>query len=162
MTPIQMMMALNAVANGGQLMKPLIVKSVLDEKGTPLMQYTPQLAGQPITPQATALMTTALRKVPSPVGTAPKAAVPRYDVAGKTGTAQKLENGQYVNKFYSSANDPQISIYVSLDDPIGGAYYGGSVAGPVFRAVAEKVTQYLGIPPQQQPNSDDTKKVASL
>jgi cell division protein FtsI/penicillin-binding protein 2 len=167
-TPIQMMMALNAVANGGQLMKPLIVKSVLDEKGTPLMQYTPQLAGQPITPQATALMTTALRKVPSPVGTAPKAAVPRYDVAGKTGTAQKLENGQYVNKFYSSfigylpANDPQISIYVSLDDPIGGAYYGGSVAGPVFRAVAEKVTQYLGIPPQQQPNSDDTKKVASL
>ena len=167
-TPIQMIMALNAVANGGRLMKPLIVKSVLDENGTPLMQYTPQLAGQPITPRATMLMTTALRKVPSPVGTAPKAAVPRYDVAGKTGTAQKLENGQYVDKYYSSfigylpASDPEISIYVSLDDPAGGAYYGGSVAGPVFRAVAEKVTQYLGIPPQQQPDSAETKKVASL
>ena len=166
-TPIQMIMALNAVANGGRLMKPLVVKSVLDEHGTPLMQYTPQLVGQPISPEATVLMTTALRKVPSPIGTAPKAAVPRYDVAGKTGTAQKLENGQYVNKYYSSfigylpASDPEISIYVSLDEPVGGAYYGGSVAGPVFRAVAEKVTQYLGIPPQQL-DSVDTKKVASL
>ena len=166
-TPIQMIMALNAVANGGRLMKPLVVKSVLDEHGTPLMQYTPQLVGQPISPEATVLMTTALRKVPSPVGTAPKAAVPRFDVAGKTGTAQKLENGQYVNKYYSSfigylpASDPEISIYVSLDEPVGGAYYGGSVAGPVFRAVAEKVTQYLGIPPQQL-DSVDTKKVASL
>ncbi|MGD0016508.1 MAG: penicillin-binding protein 2 [Verrucomicrobiia bacterium] len=166
-TPIQMIMALNAVANGGRLMKPLVVKSVLDEHGTPLMQYTPQLVGQPISPEATVLMTTALRKVPSPIGTAPKAAVPHYDVAGKTGTAQKLENGQYVNKYYSSfigylpASDPEISIYVSLDEPVGGAYYGGSVAGPVFRAVAEKVTQYLGIPPQQL-DSVDTKKVASL
>jgi cell division protein FtsI/penicillin-binding protein 2 len=166
-TSIQMIMALNAVANGGRLMKPLVVKSVLDEHGTPLMQYTPQLVGQPISPQATVLMTTALRKVSSPIGTAPRAAVPRYDVAGKTGTAQKLENGQYVNKYYSSfigylpASDPEISIYVSLDEPAGGAYYGGSVAGPVFRAVAEKVTQYLGIPPQQL-DSVDTKKVASL
>ena len=166
-TPIQRIMALNAVANGGRLMKPLVVKSVLDEHGTPLMQYTPQVVGQPISPQATVLMTTALRKVPSPIGTAPRAAVPRYDVAGKTGTAQKLENGQYVNKYYSSfigylpASDPEISIYVSLDEPAGGAYYGGSVAGPVFRAVAEKVTQYLGIPPQQL-DSVDTKKVASL
>ena len=165
-TPIQMIMALNAVANGGRLMKPLIVKSVLDENGTPVMRYTPQLMGQPITPQATALMTTALRNVPSPIGTAPKAAVPHYDVAGKTGTAQKLEGGQYVEKYYSSfvgylpANDPEISIYVSLDDPAGGAYYGGSVAGPVFRAVAEKVTQYLGIPPQQKPDSDKKEKVA--
>jgi cell division protein FtsI/penicillin-binding protein 2 len=163
-----MIMALNAVANGGRLMKPLVVKSVLDEHGTPLMQYTPQLVGQSISPQATVLMTTALRKVPSPTGTAPRAAVPRYDVAGKTGTAQKLENGQYVNKYYSSfigylpASDPEISIYVSLDEPAGGAYYGGSVAGPVFRAVAEKVTQYLGIPPQQQPDSDVTKRMASL
>ncbi len=165
-TPIQMLMAMNAVANGGRLMKPMIVKSVLDENGTPVMRYTPQLMGQPITPQATALMTTALRNVPSPIGTAPRAAVPHYDVAGKTGTAQKLEGGQYVEKYYSSfvgylpANDPEISIYVSLDDPAGGAYYGGSVAGPVFRAVAEKVTQYLGIPPQQKPDSDKKEKVA--
>ena len=87
-----------------------------------------------------------------------------YDVAGKTGTAQKIENGQYVRKYYSSfigylpASDPEISILVSLDDPEGAAYYGGSVAGPVFRAVAEKTAQYLSIPPQ----ITDPKKVANL
>jgi len=92
-----------------------------------------------------------------PEGTAPKANVPGFDVAGKTGTAQKVENGQYVRKYYSSfvgyfpASDAQISILVSLDDPVGGAFYGGSVAGPVFRAVAEKVAEYLGMEPQTPP-----------
>jgi cell division protein FtsI/penicillin-binding protein 2 len=164
-TPIQMMMVLNAVANGGRLMKPLIVKSVVDQDGHTIAQYLPQQVAQCIFPRASILMTTALRKVVSPEGTAPKAAVPSYDVAGKTGTAQKVENGQYVRKYYSSfigylpASDPEISVLVSLDDPAGGAYYGGSVAGPVFSAVADKVAQYLGIPPQ--PTIDRTK-VASL
>ena len=112
-------------------------------------------------------MAQALRKVVTPDGTAPKAAVPGYDVAGKTGTAQKIENGQYVRKYYSSfigyfpASDPEISILVSLDDPAGGAYYGGSVSGPVFKAVAEKVAQYLAIPPQTIVEPDE-KRVASL
>jgi cell division protein FtsI (penicillin-binding protein 3) len=103
------------------------------------------------------LMTTALRKVVGPDGTAPKAAVEGFDVAGKTGTAQKVENGQYVRKYYSTfigyfpASNPEISILVSLDDPTGGAFYGGSVAGPVFRAVAEKVAEYLGMVPQAPP-----------
>ena len=153
-TPLQMLMALNAIANGGTLMKPMIVKSVDDQDGKPVFQYQPQQVGQVITPRAALLMTTALRKVVTPEGTAPQAAVQNYDVAGKTGTAQKIENGQYVRKYYSSfigyfpAADPEISILVSLDDPSDGAYYGGSVAGPVFRAVAEKVAQYLGLEPQ--------------
>ncbi len=153
-TPLQMLMALNAIANGGTLMKPMIVKSVVDQDNTPVFQYQPQQVGQVITPRAAMLMTTALRKVVTPEGTAPQAAVQNYDVAGKTGTAQKIENGQYVRKYYSSfigyfpAANPEISILVSLDDPTDGAYYGGSVAGPVFRAVAEKVAQYLGIEPQ--------------
>ncbi|HUJ12030.1 MAG TPA: penicillin-binding protein 2 [Verrucomicrobiae bacterium] len=153
-TPLQMLMALNTIANGGTLMKPMIVKNVLDPNGKPVFQYEPQQVGQVITPRAAMLMTVALRKVVSPEGTAPKAAVPGYDVAGKTGTAQKVENGQYVRKYYSSfigyfpAADPEISILVSLDDPTDRAYYGGSVAGPVFRAVAEKVAQYLGIEPE--------------
>ncbi len=153
-TPLQMLMALNAIANGGTLMKPMIVKSVADQDGTPVFQYQPQQVGQVITPRTALLMTTTLRKVVTPEGTAPKAAVQGYDVAGKTGTAQKIENGQYVRKYYSSfigyfpAANPEISILVSLDDPSGGAYYGGSVAAPVFRAVAEKVAEYLGIEPQ--------------
>ena len=153
-TPLQMLMALNTIANHGVRMKPMIVKSVMDESGTPFIQCQPQQVGQVISARASMLMTTALRKVVSPEGTAPKAAVEGFDVAGKTGTAQKVENGQYVRKYYSSfigffpASDPQISILVSLDDPVGGAYYGGSVAGPVFRAVAEKVAEYLGMEPQ--------------
>ena len=100
------------------------------------------------------LMTSSLRKVACPGGTAAKAAVAGYDVAGKTGTAQKIVNGQYVSRYYSSfigylpAADPEISILVSLDDPAEGGYYGGTVAAPVFSAVAEKVAQYLEIPPQ--------------
>jgi cell division protein FtsI/penicillin-binding protein 2 len=152
-----MLMALNTIANNGVRMKPMIVKSVMDQDGTPVFQYQPQPVGQVITPRTCALMTTALRKVVSPEGTAPKAALEGFDVAGKTGTAQKVENGQYVRKYYSSfigyfpASDPEISILVSLDDPVGGAYYGGSVAGPVFRAVAEKVAEYLGMEPQSPP-----------
>lgn len=165
-TPLQMIMAMNALGNGGRLMKPLIVKCVTDENRQPIINFTPQQVGQPITPRASILTTAALRKVPTSEGTAPRAAVKGYDVAGKTGTAQKIENGQYVRKYYSSfigylpAADPEISILVTLDDPSGGSYYGGTVAGPVFRAVAEKVAQYLAIPPQF-PEPDD-KKVAQL
>ncbi len=165
-TPIQMIMAMNAIANGGKLMKPQIVKSIVDENNAPVVTFSPQPVGQPITPRASLLMAQALRKVVGPEGTAPKAAVPGYDVAGKTGTAQKIENGQYVRKYYSSfigyfpAADPEISILVSLDDPVGGAYYGGSVSGPVFKAVAEKVAQYLAIPPQFA--EPDERRMASL
>jgi len=158
-TPLQMIMALNAIANGGRLMRPLIVKRVVSPEGEPLLNFEPRQVGQPITPRASALMTAALRKVVTPEGTAPKAAVEHYDVAGKTGTAQKIENGQYVRKYYSSfigylpAADPELSILVSLDNPVGGAYYGGTVSGPVFSEVARKVAQYLGLP-AQQPQSD--------
>ncbi len=165
-TPLQMIMAVNAVASGGQLMKPIIVKSVTDEAGNAIVQARPQLVTQCLAPRTSVLMTMALRKVVSPEGTAPKAALDGYDVAGKTGTAQKIENGQYVNRYYSSfigyfpASDPQISILISLDDPAGGAYYGGTVAGPIFKAVAEKIAQYLGMAPTMR--IIDPTKVASL
>ncbi|MEI8064542.1 MAG: penicillin-binding transpeptidase domain-containing protein, partial [Verrucomicrobiota bacterium] len=165
-TPLQMLMAINAISNGGHLMKPVIIKNVMNENNLPVTKFQLQQVGQPITARTSILMATALRRVPTTEGTAPKAAVKGYDVAGKTGTAEKIENGQYVKKYYSSfigylpASDPEISILVSLDNPVGGAYYGGSVAGPVFRGVAEKVTQYLSIPPQF-PDADE-KKVAKL
>jgi cell division protein FtsI/penicillin-binding protein 2 len=153
-TPLQMIMAMNAIANGGRLMKPIIVKSVVDTDGHVIINYQPQQVAQVITPRATGMMTTALSKVPSPNGTAPKASVKGFEVAGKTGTAQKIENGQYVRKYYSSfigylpAKDPEISILVAIDNPSGGSYYGGTVSGPAFREVASKVAEYLGIPPQ--------------
>ncbi len=153
-TPIQMSMAVNAVANGGNLMKPMIIKKIVSEDGASVVEYRPERVSQCVSKHSSALITDALRKVVAPGGTAPKAAVENYDVAGKTGTAQKIENGQYVRRYYSSfvgylpASDPEISILVILDDPTQGSYYGGTVAGPVFRSIAEKVAQYLGIIPQ--------------
>jgi cell division protein FtsI/penicillin-binding protein 2 len=164
-TPLQMIMAMNAIANGGQLMRPMIVKRVMNADGSVFQEFEPQVTAQVINARTKIAMTAALRRVPTSEGTAPKAAVPGYEAAGKTGTAQKIENGRYVSRYYSSfcgylpASDAEISILVSLDDPSGRSYYGGTVAGPVFRNVAEKVAQYLGIPPQVAPHE---VKVASV
>jgi cell division protein FtsI/penicillin-binding protein 2 len=154
-TPLQMAMAMGAIANGGLLMKPLVVQKIMDQEGNEIAAFAPQIVSRVIEPRTTTWMTASLSKVPAMGGTAPQAAVEGYAVAGKTGTAQKLENGQYVNRYYSSfigylpANDPEILVLISLDDPRGGSYYGGSVAGPVFRAMAEKIAQYLDLPPQK-------------
>lgn len=137
-------------------MRPRLVQSVEDTDGRRIMEFGPQMVRQVITPRASVLTVSALRKVVTDQGTAPRAAVTGYDVAGKTGTAQKIENGQYVRRYYSTfvgclpASDPEVSILVTLDDPSVGGYYGGTVAGPVFRAVAEKIAPYLGVPASGQ------------
>lgn len=156
-TPIQMLMAVNAVANGGRLMRPLVIDSVMDGDGEPLMRYRQQQVAQVIQPRASLQTVSSLRKVVQPGGTARRAALTQYEVAGKTGTAQKVIDGRYASRYYSSfigflpATDPEISILVSLDDPQVGGYYGGTVAGPVFREVALAVAQYLGLPEQPTP-----------
>src|ERR1700744_3755410 len=98
-------------------------------------------------------MIEALKTVATKEGTAAGAAMKDYVVAGKTGTAQKVENGAYVsNKFAASfigffpADNPQLCISVVMDDPKEG-YYGGAVCGPVFRDIAERCASYLNIPP---------------
>jgi cell division protein FtsI/penicillin-binding protein 2 len=98
-------------------------------------------------------MIEALKTVPTKDGTAPEAAMAEYVVAGKTGTAQKAENGAYVpGKYVSSfigffpADNPELCISVVMDEPKEG-YYGGKVCGPVFRDIAERCASYLNIPP---------------
>ncbi|RZI43573.1 penicillin-binding protein 2 [Herbaspirillum sp. HC18] len=88
-----------------------------------------------------------------PTGTAPKAQVPGYRVAGKTGTAHKLAGGQYVNKYVSSfvgfapVSDPRIIVAVMVDEPSNGMHYGGDVAAPVFSAVTANALRALNVPP---------------
>jgi cell division protein FtsI (penicillin-binding protein 3) len=108
---------------------------------------------QVITEAAARQMVEALKTVVTPEGTAPKAAMENYTVAGKTGTAQKVENGTYAHdKFFASfigffpADNPEICISIVLDEPKQG-YYGGSVAGPVFKQIAERAASYLNIRP---------------
>lgn len=92
-----------------------------------------------------------------PGGTAPKAQVPGYRVAGKTGTANKLEGGRYADKYISSfvgfapASDPRLIVAVMIDEPSGGVYYGGSVAAPVFAGVMGSALRSLGVAPDDTP-----------
>src|SRR5205807_5015399 len=90
----------------------------------------------------------------TPTGTAPKAALEHYTVAGKTGTAQKAEHGQYVpGKFFSSfvgffpADNPELCISIMMDEPKQG-HYGGQTAAPIFKQIAERVANYLNLRPE--------------
>ena len=88
-----------------------------------------------------------------PGGTAPKAQIPGYRVAGKTGTAHKLAGGKYINKYVASfvgfapASDPRLIIAVMVDEPSNGKHYGGDVAAPIFAAVAANALRSLNVAP---------------
>jgi cell division protein FtsI (penicillin-binding protein 3) len=103
---------------------------------------------------------TMLEMAVQPEGTAPKARVPGYRVGGKTGTAYKIEGGVYVRKYVASfvglapISDPRLVVAVMIDEPTGGAHYGGDVAGPVFSQIMGGSLRTLGIPP------DDPVQVA--
>jgi cell division protein FtsI/penicillin-binding protein 2 len=151
-TRLQMIMAMCAIANNGRLMHPMLVSRLEDRDGDVMAQYKPQVVRQVVSPATAKLMVEALKTVVSPEGTAPGAAMKDYTVAGKTGTAQKVENGVYAeHKFTSSfvgffpADDPQLCISIVMDEPKEG-YYGGQVCGPVFKEVAERCASYLNIP----------------
>jgi cell division protein FtsI (penicillin-binding protein 3) len=94
-----------------------------------------------------------LEMAAGPDGTAPKAQVPGYRVAGKTGTAHKLVGGQYANKYVSSfvgfapVSDPRIIVAVMIDEPSNGVHFGGQVAAPVFSAVTASALRALNVPP---------------
>ncbi len=151
-TRLQMLMAMGALANHGWLMRPMLVNRLEDRNGAVIQQYTPQKVRQVVSDDTAKLMVHALKTVVTKEGTAPGAAMENYVAAGKTGTAQKAENGAYVSgKFVSSfigffpADKPEICISVVMDEPKEG-YYGGQVCGPVFKAIADRCASYLNVP----------------
>jgi cell division protein FtsI/penicillin-binding protein 2 len=152
-TRLQMLMAMSAIANKGLLMRPMLVDRLEDHEGNIVARYAPQSVRQVVSESAARDMVTALKSVVSTNGTAPKAALAHYTVAGKTGTAQKVEGGRYVRgKYISSfigffpADNPELCISIVLDEPREG-YYGGQVAAPAFRQIAERAASYLNIRP---------------
>jgi cell division protein FtsI/penicillin-binding protein 2 len=166
-TPLQMAMAMSAIANGGVLMRPMLVDRLQDgDDGTTVVKYQPQPVRRVITEATDRLMVEALKTVVGPDGTAPMAALEHYTVAGKTGTAQKSDGTQYLDKFYSSftgffpADNPEICIYVAMDDPKG-THYGGQVAAPIFKEIAEKAATYLNIHPDRDAEPDSHGKIAA-
>jgi cell division protein FtsI/penicillin-binding protein 2 len=167
-TRLQMLMAVGALANHGWLMRPMLVNRLEDRNGAVVQLYAPQRVRQVVTDVTDKLMVEALKTVVSPEGTAPGAAMADYTVAGKTGTAQKVENGAYAeHKFISSfvgffpADDPQLCISVVMDEPKEG-YYGGQVCGPVFREIAERCASYLNIPPDKNPGPTNSPSFVTV
>jgi cell division protein FtsI (penicillin-binding protein 3) len=147
-TPLQMARAYSAIANGGTLLQPHIVRSV-DGKPT-----TEPAGKRIISSQTAAQLRSMLKGVFAPGGTASEVSLPGYDLAGKTGTAQKIDRAtgtysdtRYVASFigFAPANNPGVLISVMVDEPHG-ANAGGSVAAPAFGKIAAFTLPYLGIP----------------
>lgn len=150
-TPIQMITATNAVANGGKLMKPQIVSKVTDRKGNVVEEIKPEIVRSVVSEDTSAKMREALESVVTD-GIGRAAAVPGYRVAGKTGTAEISEGGgylenQYVLSFsgFAPANDPLISCIVIVGKPQVKSD-SGSVAGPVFSDVVGEIMRYYNVP----------------
>src|SRR5213083_2205066 len=158
-TPLQMTVAMAVIANGGKLVMPRIVKSISTADGKAVSTLSPMVVRQVISPQTARQIGDALRGVVSDRGTAAAAAVPGFTIAGKTGTAQKVdpkggyEQGKYVVSFigYLPADHPEFVGLVVLDDAHTNKpelNYGGLVAGPIFSRVAGKAARYLDLAPQ--------------
>lgn len=158
-TRLQMAMAMCAIANNGWLMRPMLVDRLEDSEHHVVAKYAPQRVRQVISEPSVKLMVKALKTVVSPEGTAAKAALEHYTVAGKTGTAQKAEHGVYVpGKYFSSfigffpADNPELCISVTMDEPKEG-HYGGDTAAPAFKQIAERAANYLNIRPEDNVQS---------
>ncbi len=163
-TPLQLIMAYGAIANGGRLMRPMLVNRLKDSTGEVFAQYHPEVVRQVISEQASRQIITAMKKVVTKDGTAVKAALEHYNVAGKTGTAWKTENkvyvrGKYVASFvgFFPADEPEVCIAVVLDEPDPKiAYYGGQTTAPIFQKIAEEVASYLQLKPDRIIPSPET------
>jgi cell division protein FtsI (penicillin-binding protein 3) len=153
-TPIQMAAAYGAIANGGALMRPHVVAEVRGRRSGEGTRTEHAATGRVASPETCAILRQILQKTVES-GTGQKAKPSGYTAAGKTGTAQKIDQrtgkyskDDYVSSFvgFTPAGAPRLVILVMLDSPVG-VVWGGSVAAPVFRAVAEQGLAYLQVPP---------------
>ena len=155
-TGLQMASAYCALVNGGTRVQPHILSQVRDIDGTVVQELAPSAAGERLISEETSVaMRPLLGRVLEKDGTGWRAAMGEYTAGGKTGTAQKVKDGRYAKGLYVSsfigfapADDPKIVTYVVLDEPMN-KYYGGTVAGPVFREVTSYALRALGVPPDK-------------
>ena len=156
-TPIQLTAAVAAVANGGKLMKPHLLKQVLDRDGKVIKTNEPTVV-RTIIAENTAKELCDILEGEVTNGTGRNAYIDGYHVGGKTGTAQKIAPGggylanEYVASFIGVApsNDPRLVCLVVVDAPKGYPYYGGWVAAPAAREIINDSLKYLGVPLQKQ------------
>lgn len=157
-TPLQLISAYSAVANGGIRMRPYMVEKIMGDEGETLYQNFPQEVGRPVSNAVARTLTEILKGVVETGGTGVQAALDSYSVAGKSGTSRKadLAQGGYLDGHYfatfvgfAPADNPRLAALVLIDDPKGN-FYGGMVAAPVFKEVMENALHYFGVPPRDK------------
>jgi cell division protein FtsI (penicillin-binding protein 3) len=154
-TALQLVTAFGAIANGGTLMQPRLVKSVFDAEGREIRRIDPRPLRQVISPETARTLTRMLTRVVE-AGTGHNAAIAGFEVAGKTGTAQKLDP---VTRRYSRtpgvlsfvgfvpADEPRLVVLVMLDEPKNESW-GSEAAAPIFASIGAEVLRYLEVPPR--------------
>src|SRR6185503_10556821 len=153
-TAVQMVAAFSAVANGGRLMQPQIIRAVVDAQGREIRSFEPKTVRQVISPETARTLTEMMVNVVAN-GTGRHAAIPGYDVAGKTGTAQKMDPATHrysrapgVLSFvgFVPAEDARLAMIVMLDEPKN-EKWGSEAAAPIFAAIAREALPHLHVPP---------------
>ena len=154
-TALQMVAAFGAIANGGTLMQPRLVRALFDAQGRETRRFEPRPVRQVISPETARTLTRLMTQVVA-AGTGHNAAIAGYDVAGKTGTAQKLDpvTRRYSRKpgvlsfvGFAPADEPRVVMLVMLDEPKG-EKWGSEAAAPIFSAIGGEVLRYLEVPPR--------------
>lgn len=156
-TPLQLITGVSSVVNGGKLYKPYLVSSVESYDGKNIVTRTPEVVRQTVSEKTSQKMREYLLGVVSSGGGS-KAGVAGYLVGGKTGTAQKYENGaiaqgKYISSFigFAPANDPKYAVLMIVDEPQGYMYYGSLVAAPYAGRVFSSIFDYTGLEPSENP-----------
>ena len=165
-TPLQLLRALSAMANDGKLMKPYMLEKIVDGDGNVLRQQQPEVIRQAVTKETANTVFGMMEQVISSGGGV-GGKIPGYRFAGKTGTAERLNDdgsgyasGQYIASFVGigPVEDPRFAVLIIIDTPKGDIY-GGQIAAPVFRQLMEPLLTYAGIPPshpEELPNWSQT------
>ena len=151
-TPIQLLTAVSAIGNDGVLMQPRYVKALTDSDGKVVKDYEPVTVRKVLSSKTASEMRSIMEYVVSEGGGG-NAKITGYRIGGKTGTANKVENGKYGENYYSSfigmapMDDPKVSILVIVDSPKG-SYYGSIVAAPIAKSILSDVLRYMNITPE--------------
>ncbi len=150
-TPLQLISAVCAIANGGRLMKPYLVAGITDNEGNLIEKTEPTVRRTVISESTSRTVCSMMESVVSE-GTGKNAYLEGYRVAGKTGTAQKLDSGSntYIASFicFAPADDPEVAVLIGVDSPSGYVTSGGALAAPVAKEVLASTLDYLDVEPQ--------------
>lgn len=153
-TPIQLITAISAIANDGELMQPRLVKGYTDNKGNVIEEIAPKSVRKVVSEETSKKMLEIAQSVVSDGG-GKIAYLPGYRLGGKTGTAQKVVDGVYAQGKYicsfvgiAPTDDPQIVVLATVDEPTEGSLFGSTTAGPIIKEIMSEALPYLGVEPK--------------